>query len=139
MLPPVIFHKQPAVDGAEFQFAGFCPLLQLRVTIENPANLGAGKIRVDKQPGFFPKQGFQAVGLQLLTDTGTLAALPDNGAVDRLAGLLVPDHGGLALVGNTDGGQLTRLNAGADSASAMTFRLTCQISSGSCSTQPGCG
>ena len=37
---------------------------------------------------------------------GGAAVLPDDGVVDRLAGAAVPDHHGLALVGDADGGDV---------------------------------
>ena len=39
---------------------------------------------------------------------GGAAVLPDDGVVDRLAGRAVPDHGGLALVGDADAGDIAR-------------------------------
>jgi hypothetical protein len=36
------------------------------------------------------------------------AVLPDDGVVDRLAGAAVPQHRGLALVGDADGGDVAR-------------------------------
>ena len=50
----------------------------------------------------------------------------------------VPEHRRLALVGDADRRQVARgLSFAARSAALITFRLTVQISSGSCSTQPG--
>ena len=40
------------------------------------------------------------------------SVLPDDGFVDGLAGLAVPDHCRFALVGNADGVHLLRANAG---------------------------
>ena len=45
-------------------------------------------------------------------DAGGAAILPDDRVVDRLAGRAVPDHRGLALVGDADGGDVLRREAG---------------------------
>ena len=44
--------------------------------------------------------------LQPRADVGGAAVLPDDGVVDRLAGLAIPDDGGLALVGDADRGDV---------------------------------
>ena len=50
--------------------------------------------------------------LQFGADIGGAAVLPDDGAVHRLAGGAVPHHGGLALVGDADRGDILCLQAG---------------------------
>ena len=50
--------------------------------------------------------------LQFGADVGGAAVLPDDGAVHGLAGGAVPHHGGLALVGDADRGDVLRLQAG---------------------------
>ncbi|MNO71877.1 hypothetical protein D3C76_628050 [compost metagenome] len=59
-----------------------------------------------------------AIALELLADFGAASALPDDGVVDRAAGVLVPDHGGFTLVGDADGRDLvvvqSRLRQGFD-------------------------
>ena len=78
--------------------------------------------------------------LQLVAEGGGAAILPDDGVVDRLAGLAVPDDGRLALIGDADGGDVAaverRLSPGLRGRPRAGY---CQISSGSCSTQPACG
>ena len=68
------------------------------------------------------------------------AVLPDDGVVDRLAGGAVPEHRGLALIGDADAGDVSggkpRLRHRRRARSRPT---ACQISSGSCSTRPGAG
>ena len=56
--------------------------------------------------------------------------------VDRLAGLAIPDDGGLALVGDADGGEVLGRTWARPSASTATPICDAQISPGSCSTQP---
>ena len=49
---------------------------------------------------------------QRVADGGGAAVLPDDGVVDRPAGGAVPQHGGLALVGDADGGNVGGAAAG---------------------------
>ena len=66
--------------------------------------------------------------------------LPDDRVVDRLAGLAVPDHGRLALVGDADRRDVARLGVGARPARRRSPRACAvQISVASCSTQPAFG
>ena len=55
--------------------------------------------------------------LQSGADIGGAAVLPDDGAVHRLARGAVPHHGGLALVGDADGGDVLGLTPAFFSAS----------------------
>ena len=58
------------------------------------------------RPVFAEIVGLVAVGLQSGADVGGAAVLPDDGAVHGLAGGAVPHHGGLALVGDADRGDV---------------------------------
>ena len=71
-------------------------------------NLGTGEVSVNDQAGLGPEGIGQALGLQgVAVLTGT-AALPDDGMVNGLAGDLIPNDGGLTLVGDADGGDVCR-------------------------------
>ena len=48
---------------------------------------------------------------KLLAEIGGAAILPDNGVVNRLAGLAIPDDSGLALVGDANGRHIARAGA----------------------------
>lgn len=106
------FPDQPAVDGAEQQFAVARAFAAAFDVVEDPLQFGAGEVRVGDQAGGVADVVFQAIALELLADFGAAAALPDDGVVDRPAGGLVPDHGGFALVGDADGGDLVMVQAG---------------------------
>ena len=54
----------------------------------------------------------QAFRRQLVHEVRRAAALPDDGVVDGTAGVPVPQHGGLPLVGNADGGEVPGIHAG---------------------------
>ena len=43
---------------------------------------------------------------------GSAAILPDDGAIDRLAGIAIPDDGRLALVSDPDGRDAVRIDIG---------------------------
>ncbi len=105
--------QQPGVDGAEGEFAaGGARPCALHV-IEQPAQLRAGEIRVGEQAGAAADLVLGAAGLQLVAQRGGAAVLPDDGVGQRLAGAAVPQHGGLALVGDADGGDVARRQPGA--------------------------
>ena len=94
---------QVGIDGAESELAALGALAGAFDVVEDPANLGRRKKRVEQQSGlarhhFLVTRGPQAVG-----DAGGAAILPDDGIVDRLAGRPVPDNRRLALVGDADG------------------------------------
>ncbi len=98
--------QQVAIDGAEQQLATFGAGARIGHVIEQPRDFGAGKIRIDDQAGFGRDIRLVAVGLELRAGVGGAAVLPDDGAVDGLSRGAVPHHGGLALVGDADGGDI---------------------------------
>ena len=98
--------QQEAVDGAEAQFAALGALAGARHAVENPAQLGGGKVGVDQQAGLLRHPRFVTGGFQPGTVVGGAAVLPDDGRMDRCAGRGIPDDGGLALVGDADGQHL---------------------------------
>src|SRR5204863_6923743 len=79
---------------------------------EQPADLGARKVRVHEQPGALAEQRLQALVLQALADIGGCAALPHHRGRDRLAAAAIPDDGGFALIGDADRCYLVCSNAG---------------------------
>ena len=97
---------EPGLHGAEQQLAPLRPRPDARHILQNPAQLGAGKIGVDDQTGLAPEFLHQSFFLQLVAIRTGAAALPDDGAAHRLAGFSVPDDGGLPLVGDADGGNV---------------------------------
>ena len=101
--------NQPAIDRAGCKFPRIGSVPQPRHVVEQPGELGARKVRIDHQTGFFREHRLAAVGLQPVAVTGGAAVLPHNGRVDRLAGLAVPDDDRFALIGNAQGRNVTRL------------------------------
>lgn len=94
------------------QFAALGALAGAFDVVQDPLHLGAGEVRVNHQAGVVTDVLFQAVALELLADVGGAAALPNDGVVNRLAGLFFPDDGGFALVGDADAGDLIGIDVG---------------------------
>ena len=97
---------EPGVDRAERQLARRGAGAGAGHVVENPADLAAREVGVDEQPGLLLDQRPGAVRLQPLAEVRGPPILPDDGVVDRLAGLAIPDDGRLALVGDADGGDV---------------------------------
>ncbi len=103
--------QQVAIDGAEHQLAALGAGARAGHVIEDPGDLGAGEIGIDDQAGLGRNRRLVAFALEFGADIGGAAVLPDDGAVHGLAGGAVPHHGGLALVGDADRGDVFCLQA----------------------------
>ncbi len=117
------------------------PLPRAFHVVEQPGDLGAGEIGIEQQAG---------LARERLSRARPCCSVAQSGAVRRscqtmalwigFAGRLVPDHHRLALVGDADAGDVGRLDLGLCAAPSCRPPTTlCQISSGSCSTQPDAG
>ena len=104
--------QQIAIDGAEHQFAAAGAFARARHVVEDPGDFGAGEIGIDDQAGLGRDRRLVAFILQFGADIGGAAVLPDDGAVHRLPRGAVPHHGGLALVGDADRGDVLGRQAG---------------------------
>ena len=104
--------QQIAIDGAEHQFAAAGAFARAGDVVENPGDFGAGEIGIDDEAGPGGDIRLVAFILQFGADVGGAAVLPDDGAVHRLPGGAIPHHGGLALVGDADRGDVFCLQAG---------------------------
>ena len=102
---------EPRLHRAEQQVAALGTRTHAGHVVQDPLELCGREVGVDDQPGLLPDQVGQAAGLQLVAVLACAAALPDNGVVDRLAGVTVPDDGRLALVRDADGGDVLRRRA----------------------------
>ena len=74
--------------------------------VEQPPQFGARKIGVYDQAGPFADRFLQTACAQSGAGGFRPAVLPDDGVVNGNAGLSVPHHRGLALVGNADAADL---------------------------------
>ena len=95
---------EPRLHRAEQQLPPFRPLPGAGDVIQDPADLGAGEIGVDEQSRGGDDALLQSLPLQLLAQLRRPTALPDDGVIHRLAGGLIPNNGGLPLVGDADAG-----------------------------------
>jgi len=89
------------------RFSGRLALQLERVgVVEDPLDFRRREVGVRLQPGLSADPLDLVLGLQFLDAVRRPPVLPDEGVVDRVAGLDVPDERRLALVRDTDGGQL---------------------------------
>ena len=79
--------------------------------LEQPLDLRPREVGVEHQAGALADQRLVAGLAQLVAALRGAPVLPDERAVQRLAGVRVPDDDGLALVGDADGLQLARSDA----------------------------
>ena len=70
--------------------------------VQNPADLGGGKIGIEQQTGSGLNLVIPSGEFQLVTETGRSPILPDDGVVDGFSGFPVPHHGGFPLVGDAE-------------------------------------
>ena len=93
---------------AEQDLSPQCPFPDAGHMIQYPADLGGGEIGVQQQAGGGLNPLRKALLFQLLAQLCRPAALPDDGVIHRLAGIFVPQHRRLPLVGNADAYHLAR-------------------------------
>ena len=99
---------QPAVDRPERELAGLRFRPRAGDVVENPRHLAARKVSVDDEAGAFADEVLVAVALQPIAVVRRPAVLPDDRVVDRNSGLAIPHDRRLALVGDADGGDVSR-------------------------------
>ncbi len=99
---------QPAVHRAKGQFAALGPRPRPRHVVQNPLQLGAGEIGIEHQAGAVGNGVPDAALFQGAAQRSGPAVLPHNRGVDRLACRAIPHNHRLALVGDADGGHITR-------------------------------
>ncbi len=101
--------EQKGIDRTKRQFAALCPLTRAIDVIQNPGQLGGGKIRVQQQAGFLGDTRLKRrIFFQLLTQCRRPAVLPDNSVIYRLTAGAFPDNGCLALIGNASRDNITQ-------------------------------
>src|SRR5579862_3409051 len=100
------------VDGPEGEASRFGARAGAIDMMKQPGDLGAGEIGVEEQPGVGGKERLGAVTPQRFAVRRRAAVLPDDGGVDRLTRGAIPHQGRFALIGDTDGGNGGRGQAG---------------------------
>ena len=91
---------QPCIDRAKGQFAPQGLSACTGNVVQQPAQLGGRKIRVQPQAGALLYQRLSALLSPLLAHRLGAPILPDDGVVQRQTGSAVPQQSGFALVGD---------------------------------------
>ena len=102
-------------------------------------DFGSRKIGCQRQPDLGSEAVLTAFLSKGVADCIGAGILPDDSVVNWLPAVPVPNQGGLALVGDPDGGDMLLLQAAFLQRPDTTSLVRVQISFGSCSTQPGLG
>src|SRR5690606_32393199 len=102
----------PGVDVAEDGVAALGCFAHAVNVLQDPFHLRAGEVGRQRQTNLGAEAILAAVARERVDDTVGPRVLPDNRVVIGLAGVLVPDDGCLALVGNAHGGDVVGGRAG---------------------------
>ena len=97
---------EPAVDRAKGQLALFRARTHAGQVLQQPGQLGGGKIGVQFKPGALPDERGMAAGAQQVAGGRGAPVLPHDGRADGAARAAVPQHRRFALIGNADGGNV---------------------------------
>ena len=97
---------EPCFYCSKQQIAALGALTCTGDIFQQPVEFCAREVGVDHKAGFCPEYLGQSLFLEAVTVFACAAALPDDGVVNRLAGMLIPHDGGLALVCDADGGNV---------------------------------
>ena len=99
---------EPGLHRAEQQPPGLGLFPRTGHVVQDPFQFGGGEVCVNDQTRLCPEGLGQAPRLEFVAVGAGAAALPDDGMIDRLPGLPVPDDGGLALVRDADSRDVRR-------------------------------
>ena len=87
-----------------------CPACARRAravdVVEQPGDLGGREVGIEQQAGLGRHRRLVSRRLERAAHVGGAPILPDDGVVDRLTGAPIPQHAGLALVGDADAGDV---------------------------------
>ena len=111
-LPPGQLPDEPGLHGSEKKLSPFCPLPHAGHLIQNPFQLRRRKVSIDDKACLLAETLRQSFFHQGITISRGSPALPDNGVIDRLSGIFVPDDGRLSLVCDADGSDIRSLGPG---------------------------
>ena len=97
---------QPTVHCAEAKLSLLGTLTGSRYILKDPAYLRSGEISVDDEAGLAADHIRHSRGLERVAIFRSPSILPHDGIINRFSCLGVPHDSGLALVGDSDGGDV---------------------------------
>jgi hypothetical protein len=130
---------QPRVDVAERQVAGLGRARAPSTLSSIQLDLRPGEVGGERQADLGAEAVLAAVGRQLVARSCRSACPARRARCGSARRCPVPDHRGLALVGDADRGDVVVARRPPCQRAAITSWLRAQISLASCSTQPGFG
>src|SRR5688572_21701906 len=101
----------PCVDIAKQEFTIFGFGARLWEVIQDPFDLWAGEICGERQACLRSKSILFSILCQFIDDRIRTRILPDDGIVNGLASIFIPDDSCLALICNADGNNISRLKS----------------------------
>ena len=104
---------QPTVDSTEGQITGHGALTGQRHVLEQPRQLGPTEVRIEKESRPSPDQRLVAGLTEALAERRRAPVLPDDGGSDGLRGRAVPHDRRLALIGDSQSGNVAGRDAAA--------------------------
>ena len=99
---------EPRVNRAERELTRLGSGARTFHVLQDPLHLRGGEVSVDYETRLAADQAIQLPRSQAIADARGAAVLPDDGVADRVSCGAIPDDGGLALVGDSDGGDVSR-------------------------------
>ena len=84
------FPQQPAIDGAEGEFAPRRAPSSARNAVEQPGEFRAAEVRIEQQTGGATKQRLEATGFELGAQVRGAPILPYDRPRERLPGAAIP-------------------------------------------------
>ena len=104
---------EPAVHRPEQQLALLGSPAQTWSAVEQPAHLRSGEVGRERQPAQVAESILTVLGAELAAQRVGARVLPDDRVVHRLAGMRIPDHGGLTLIRDADRDEVAYIEAAA--------------------------
>ncbi len=96
--------QKPGVDGSRAEVAAIRKGTGLRISLQEPADLGRGKQRIEAEPSLRLDCLLDRRSAERIDALRRPAALPGYARPDCLAGRTSPEEDGLALIGDSDRG-----------------------------------
>lgn len=97
------FVDQPCVDGSKSQVTSLVHFADLFLVLEQPQQLCDGWVGGQRKTAFFSELVASWSGLEFSHKCGRAGVGPDNGVVQCLSGLDVPDYCRFSLIGDANG------------------------------------